>query len=82
MTGKPLPVTQPSLPPLEELLPLLERIWQSRILTTLGPLHQELEAASFTSNGSAVAMHGWMPAPTSRCWRRRSSSTLSRSVRV
>lgn len=45
MTGKPLPVTQPSLPPLEELVPYLERIWSSRILTNLGPLHQELEAA-------------------------------------
>lgn len=45
MTGKPLPVTQPSLPPLEDLLPYLERIWTTRILTNLGPLHQELEAA-------------------------------------
>lgn len=38
-------VTQPSLPPLEEFLPHLERIWQSRQLTNNGPYHQQLEHA-------------------------------------
>jgi len=42
---KPLYVTQPTLPPLEEFLPYLERIWQTRILTNAGPFHQELEQA-------------------------------------
>lgn len=38
-------VTQPLLPPLAEFAPLLERIWDSRILTNAGPLHEELEHA-------------------------------------
>lgn len=38
-------VTQPLLPPLEEFEPFLRRIWENRILTNAGPLHQELEAA-------------------------------------
>nr|WP_173401900.1 DegT/DnrJ/EryC1/StrS family aminotransferase [Rhodopirellula baltica] len=37
-------VTQPSLPPLEELLPYLEQIWNNKILTNNGPFHQQLEA--------------------------------------
>ena len=37
-------VTQPALPPLEDFIPYLERIWESRVLTNGGPLHQELEA--------------------------------------
>jgi dTDP-4-amino-4,6-dideoxygalactose transaminase len=42
---KPIYVTQPTLPPLEEFVPLLEQIWGRRILTNGGPFHQELEAA-------------------------------------
>lgn len=38
-------VSQPLMPPLEELQPLLQRIWDSRILTNAGPLHEELEHA-------------------------------------
>ncbi|WP_439642402.1 DegT/DnrJ/EryC1/StrS family aminotransferase [Gemmatimonas sp.] len=38
-------VTQPLLPPLEEFIPYLQRIWDTRILTNGGQLHQELEAA-------------------------------------
>ena len=38
-------VTQPLMPPLEEFLPYLEKIWESRWLTNGGPFHQELEAA-------------------------------------
>lgn len=40
---KPVYVTQPFLPPLEEFLPYLEKIWDSHILTNGGPFHQELE---------------------------------------
>ncbi|XAH23046.1 DegT/DnrJ/EryC1/StrS family aminotransferase [Xylophilus sp. GW821-FHT01B05] len=39
----PVYVTRPSLPPLEEFIPFLERIWESGILTNNGPYHQELE---------------------------------------
>lgn len=38
-------VTSPLLPPLEEFLPYLERIWQSKRLTNNGPFHEELETA-------------------------------------
>ena len=41
--SKPIFVTQPFLPPLEEFLPFLEQIWKSHILTNNGPFHQELE---------------------------------------
>lgn len=41
----PVYVTRPSLPPLAELMPLLEEIWESRILTNGGPFHERLEAA-------------------------------------
>lgn len=40
---KPIFVTQPFLPPLEEYLPYLEKIWESKWLTNGGPFHQELE---------------------------------------
>jgi dTDP-4-amino-4,6-dideoxygalactose transaminase len=36
-------VTKPFLPPLEEFLPYLEQIWESRQLTNNGPFHQKLE---------------------------------------
>ena len=39
----PLFVTRPTLPPLAELLPLLEEIWHNRTLTNCGPIHQRLE---------------------------------------
>ena len=38
-------VTQPSLPPLEEFIPYLREIWDSRILTNGGAFHQKLEQA-------------------------------------
>jgi dTDP-4-amino-4,6-dideoxygalactose transaminase len=40
---KPIYVTQPSLPPLNEFIPYLEKIWESRILTNKGPFHEQLE---------------------------------------
>ena len=36
-------VTRPYLPPLAEVLPYLEQIWQSHQLTNSGPFHQEFE---------------------------------------
>jgi dTDP-4-amino-4,6-dideoxygalactose transaminase len=42
--SEPIFVTRPFLPPLEEFLPLLNRIWDTRILTNGGPYHKELEA--------------------------------------
>ena len=44
-SSKPTYVTQPSLPPLEEFLPYLQKIWDSKILTNGGPFHQQLEQA-------------------------------------
>ena len=61
MANDPIFVTRPSLPPLEELVPLLEQIWDRRILTNNGPFHQQLESqlaavleagfVSLTANG-------------------------------
>ncbi|MEW6706711.1 MAG: DegT/DnrJ/EryC1/StrS family aminotransferase [Pseudomonadota bacterium] len=42
---KPIYVTQPELPPLDEFMPYLEQIWSSRVLTNGGPFHKQLEAA-------------------------------------
>ncbi|HON18885.1 MAG TPA: DegT/DnrJ/EryC1/StrS family aminotransferase [Salinivirgaceae bacterium] len=44
-TDKPIYVTQPFLPPLEEFIPYLQTIWENRILTNNGPFHQQLEEA-------------------------------------
>ena len=38
-------VTQPLLPPLEDFIPYLEKIWENKILTNAGPFHYELEQA-------------------------------------
>ena len=43
--SKPIYVTQPYLPPLEEFIPYLEKIWENKILTNGGPFHQQLEKA-------------------------------------
>ncbi len=40
-----VPVTQPFLPPLDEFIPYLEKIWQSKQVTNGGPFHNELEQA-------------------------------------
>lgn len=39
----PIYVTQPVLPPLEEFIPYLEKIWGSKWLTNAGPFHEQLE---------------------------------------
>ena len=41
--SKPIYVTQPDLPPLNDFLPYLQKIWDSKILTNGGPFHQQLE---------------------------------------
>ena len=41
--NKPIYVTQPFLPPLEEFIPYLKKIWDSKQLTNNSPLHQQLE---------------------------------------
>lgn len=40
---KPVYVTQPFLPPLDEFSTYLEQIWESKILTNSGQFHQQLE---------------------------------------
>ena len=42
---KPLYVTQPHLPPLEDFIPYLQSMWDSKVLTNCGPLHQQFETA-------------------------------------
>lgn len=38
-----VPVTSPLLPPLEEFIPYLQQIWDSKRLTNGGPFHEQLE---------------------------------------
>ena len=40
---KPIYVTQPYLPPLEEFIPYLRQVWDNKILTNNGPFHAQLE---------------------------------------
>lgn len=43
--NSPIYVTRPFLPPLAELQPYLEQIWENRQLTNAGPFHQQFEQA-------------------------------------
>lgn len=43
--SRPITVTQPALPPLEEFIPYLQKIWDSKQLTNGGPFHHQLEQA-------------------------------------
>jgi len=45
VSRRPVTVTQPLLPPLEEFIPYLEQIWENRWLTNSGPFHAQLESA-------------------------------------
>ncbi len=45
MKNNRLTVTSPLLPPLEEFVPYLEKIWDSRWITNNGQFHQQLELA-------------------------------------
>ena len=48
---EPIYVTRPHLPPLEDVTRLMEGIWERRVLTNGGPLHQQLEAELCTYLG-------------------------------
>ncbi len=64
----PIYVTSPSLPPLEEFIPYLEKIWASGQLTNNGPFHRQFEAAlaeylgvkyiSYFTNGMSALQAG------------------------
>lgn len=41
--NKPIYVTQPAIPPLEEFVEYLQKIWDNKILTNNGPFHQAFE---------------------------------------
>lgn len=43
MNNTPIYVTQPFLPPLDDFIPYLKQIWNNKILTNGGPLHEQLE---------------------------------------
>lgn len=43
MLEKPVYVTQPALPPLDEFTDYLKTIWDNKILTNNGPFHQQFE---------------------------------------
>lgn len=43
MSGKNIFVAKPSLPPLDEFIPYLKQIWDSKILANGGPFHHEFE---------------------------------------
>ncbi len=43
MIKKPIFVTQPSLPPLDDFLPYLKEIWKTKILSNSGPFHNDFE---------------------------------------
>lgn len=68
METKPIYVTEPSLPPLEEFIPCLEKIWESRWLTNNGAFHQQFETelaaylgvkhVSFFTNGMIALQVG------------------------
>lgn len=45
MNDKPIYVTQPFLPDLDAFIPYLEKIWDSKVLTNGGPMHEQLEQA-------------------------------------
>lgn len=43
ISQRPVFVTEPHLPPLQEFIPYLEKIWASKRLTNGGPFHEQLE---------------------------------------
>lgn len=40
---KPIFVTQPALPPLDEFVEYLRKIWENKVITNNGPFHQQFE---------------------------------------
>ena len=47
MIDKPIYVTSPLLPPLEDFTFLLKEIWESKMLTNNGNFHQKLNILKF-----------------------------------
>ena len=45
MSDKPIFITQPNMPLLDDFIPYLEKIWESKTLTNGGPFHRQLEQA-------------------------------------
>jgi dTDP-4-amino-4,6-dideoxygalactose transaminase len=45
MSDKPIYVTRPFLPPLEEFIPQLQAIWDRKVVTNNGPFHRQFEEA-------------------------------------
>ena len=45
MENKPITVTAPLLPDLDEFIPYLKQIWDSKWITNNGDFHQQLEQA-------------------------------------
>ncbi|MCI5779176.1 MAG: DegT/DnrJ/EryC1/StrS family aminotransferase [Lentisphaeria bacterium] len=45
MSDRPIFVTEPSLPPLDDFIPYLRRIWENKWLTNNGEFHRKFEAA-------------------------------------
>lgn len=41
--NKPIYVTQPALPPLDEFVEYLKQIWESKVITNMGPFHKQFE---------------------------------------
>ncbi len=52
----PVFVSEPLLPELSELMPMLQQIWEKKHVTNHGPLHQQLEAELQTYLGVDTAM--------------------------
>lgn len=53
---KPVFVSEPLLPELNELMPMLQQIWEKKYVTNHGPLHQRLEAELQAYLGVDTAM--------------------------
>lgn len=45
MPDNPIFVTRPSLPPLDDFVEYLKKIWDSKIITNMGPFHKQFEEA-------------------------------------
>lgn len=43
--NRPIFVTQPSLPPFDEFIEYLKEIWETKIITNIGPFHMKFEQA-------------------------------------
>jgi len=54
--SEPVFVSEPLLPDLDDLMPLLQEVWKRKYVTNHGPLHQRLEAELQTYLGVETAM--------------------------